>query len=269
MIRTKEPSPCPRLVIGILAASMIFVSGCNRNNAEEPEQPETEQTANAVPDNFSVSGTADKGRDINFIRSPQTGSTSDFPGADVTTEEITTTPAFSDNSSSTDETAPQFFDVEDPLEPVMGYCDNDMCDRLIEQLNKQRKLFDVGTVTKNSSLCVAADVRAREYSIYPVYKQRPDGRSFTSVSPAGYVRNEYFIVPSRNSITPVWDAQEGMWTDNNPPYKEYTYTPATVMEGLMEIREARNILLNEDYKQVGASWFVNGGYFIAGFTFSY
>ena len=62
---------------------------------------------------------------------------------------------------------------------------------------------------------------------------------------------------------------KGNYIDNNPPYEENSYTPSTILDGLLEIREARNILLNPDYKQVGATWFDTGRYFIAGFTFSY
>ncbi len=253
----------------ILLSVSVLMAGCNRNAdaaAAADEAAENNGEGVNIDNTITISGTAENPRKIDFVPTPY-----EDPGTGTSDTEVTSEPAFSsgDGFSDKTDTAPQFFDVEDPIEPLMGYCDNDMCDKLIEQLNIQRTTFDVGTVTKNSSLCVAADVRAREYAIYPVYKVRPDGRSFTSVSPDGWVKNEYFIVPARNTITPVWDAQKGMWTGNNPPYKEYTYTPATVMEGLMEIREARNILLNEDYKQVGASWFVTGNYFIAGFTFSY
>ncbi|MBR4718946.1 MAG: hypothetical protein IKP31_01745 [Lachnospiraceae bacterium] len=258
-----------RSVLVLMLITSIAITGCNGNNNEDPaaqDNAETAEPANA-PEPISVSGTVDKGRDINFIRTPY-----DEASNDQFSSEITPTPAFSAPSSDdvdSTESAPQFFDVEDPLEPVMGYCDNDMCDALIKELNAQRTNFGTGTLTKNYSLCVAADVRAREYSMYPVYKERSDGRPFTSVSPQGYVKNEYFVVPARNSVVPVWDASKGMWFSKNQSYKEYTYTPATVMEGLMEIREARNILLSEDYKQVGASWFVTGSYFIAGFTLSY
>lgn len=240
----------------------VFFTGCNRNNAEEPAPTaDAEADTKPVPDSFSVSGTAEPQKNINFIRNQD---------PEPVNVEVTPAPAFATPTPApSDEAPPQYFDVEDPLDPVMGYCDNDMCDALIKELNTQRANFGVGAITKNYSLCVAADVRAREYSMYPVYKQRADGRPFTSVSPQGYVIDEYFVVPARNSIVPVWDASKGMWSSKNQSYKEYTYTPATVMEGLMEIREARNILLNEDYKQVGASWFVTGSYFIAGFTFSH
>lgn len=254
------------MAAAIVMGAALFLTGCNQDNADTPEEPEnTVANEQAVPESFSVSGTADDSNRINFIRNQDSA-----VDIDPVSVEVTPTPAFATPvPEATDEAPPQYFDVEDPLEPVMGYCDNDMCDALIKELNTQRTNFGVGTITKNYSLCVAADVRAREYSMYPVYKQRSDGRSFASVSPQGYVKDEYFVVPARNSVVPVWDASKGMWFSKNQSYKEYTYTPATVMEGLMEIREARNILLNEDYKQVGASWFVTGSYFIAGFTFSY
>ena len=252
------------LFIAIMISASLVMSGCNRAGGQAEEAPETQTAEAPLTKTISVSGTADNGRGINFIRTPYN---------DTYVENGATDPsAFADKDTDLadpDEAPPQYFDVEDPIEPVMGYCDNDMCDRLIEQLNAQRTNFGVGNVTKNYSLCVAADVRGREYAMYPVYHERPDGRPFTSVSPQGYVKNEYFIIPERNSVTPKWDSQKGIWTNPSPSYKEYTYTPATVMEGLMEIREAREILLNEDYKQVGASWFVTGSYFIAGFTFSY
>ncbi len=249
----------------ILLSVSLVMSGCNRNAADAgAEAPQEDTAAQEAPvnDTISVSGKADTGRVINFIKTPYEGeSETEFPQD----------PAYSSQfePAGPDEAPPQFFDVEDPLEPVMGYCDNDMCDQLIKELNARRTNFGVGTLTKNYSMCVAADVRAREYSVYPVYKQRPDGRSFDSVAPQGYIKNEYFIIPARNSVTPAWDATKGTWTNPSPTYKEYTYTPNLVVEGLMEIREARNILLNEDYKQVGASWFVTGSYFIAGFTLSY
>ena len=259
MNKTKKRSIWLKVFTVIMLSSLIL-TGCNRNNDEAPAGAEEKSDTKPVPDSFSVSGTAEPKQNINFIRNQE---------PDPVNVEVTPSPAFSSPSSENTETAPQFFDVEDPLDNVMGYCDNDMCDALIKELNTQRTNFAVGTLTKNYSLCVAADVRAREYSVYPVYKERADGRSFTTVSPDGYVKNEYFVIPARNSIVPVWDSSKGMWFSKNQSYKEYTYTPATVMEGLMEIREARNILLDEKYRQVGASWFVTGSYFIAGFTLAY
>lgn len=270
MDKTKEPSPWHfpwqkwrkrgRRTVPVVLLAALLLTGCNGNNAEAPADENAAPTP-APYEPIEVSGTADPTKNINFIRNQD---------PDPVSIEVTPTPAFAQPTpAASDEAPPQYFDVEDPLDPVMGYCDNDMCDALIRELNTQRTNFGVGTITKNYSLCVAADVRAREYSMYPVYKQRADGRSFTSVSPQGYVKDEYFVIPARNSVVPAWDASKGMWSSKNQSYKEYTYTPATVMEGLMEIREARNILLNEDYRQVGASWFVTGSYFIAGFTFSY
>ncbi|MCR4806075.1 MAG: hypothetical protein K5857_00230 [Lachnospiraceae bacterium] len=260
----KKTRLMPLFTASVLTASLLM-SGCNRAGDDAAEEPAVEQAAQTpVPKTIQVSGTAGPDRDINFIRTPYGEGYYENAPADAFDK-----PADNSDLADPDEAPPQYFDVEDPIEPVMGYCDNDMCDRLIEQLNMQRTNFGVGNVEKNYSLCVAADVRGREYGMYPVYKERPDGRSFTTVSPQGYVRDEYFCIPARNTVTPKWDAQKGIWTNPNPSYKEYTYTPATVMEGLMEIREARSILLNEDYKQVGATWFVTGSYFIAGFTFSY
>ncbi|MCR5507687.1 MAG: hypothetical protein K6F34_03275 [Lachnospiraceae bacterium] len=257
-----------RGMIIILAAAAVTIAGCNRNGGQaQPPEAETGQEPTVSSANLTVSGNAGDGRVINFVHTGYEDPSAAQPAAQDPSDPAYVAPT--PTPAPDGEGAPQFFDVEDPIEPVMGYCDNDMCDRMIEQLNMQRTKFGVSTLTKNSSLCVAADVRAREYSIYPVYKERPDGRPFASVSPQGYVKNEYFCIPARNSIRPVWDPQAGMWTDNNPPYDDGTYTPATVMEGLMEIREARNILLNSDYKQVGATWFVTGHYFITGFTLSY
>ena len=252
----------------LVLGTSLLLTGCGGNNnaAEEPAAEEnTAQEEPLAP--LTVSGTADKGRNIDFIRTP-------VPGDGLSSsEEVTPEPAFSaptgDELADPDEAAPQFFDVEDPVDNLMGYNDNDMCDQLIKELNARRTAFAVGTLTKNTSLCVAADVRGREYALYPVYKERPDGRPFTSISPQGYVKDEYFVIPARNSVTPKWDASKGAWTNPSPSYKEYTYTPYLVVEGLMEIREARNILMNENYKQVGATWFVTGSYFIAGFTLSY
>lgn len=254
----------------ILLTISLVMTGCNRNaGADAGEAAEADTGTQQAPENntISVSGTAGNGRVINFIRSPYEITDDSQTGESVTPDPAYSSPQF--DPADPDEAPPQFFDVEDPLEPIMGYCDNDMCDQLIKELNARRTNFGVGTLSKNYSMCVAADVRAREYAVYPVYKQRPDGRSFESVSPQGYIKNEYFIIPSRNSVTPKWDSSKGTWTNPSPTYAEYTYTPNLVVEGLMEIREARNILLNDDYKQVGASWFVTGSYFIAGFTLSY
>ena len=145
----------------------------------------------------------------------------------------------------------------------------DMCDELIAALNENRTSFATGNLTKNSSLCVAAEVRAKEYAVYPVYKIRPDGRPFTTVSPQGYVENEYYCIPVRNSVIPVWEARPGYWNSENFSHPTDTYSPKVIVEGLMEIREARNIMMHPEYTQVGAVWFVNGNFVIAGFTFSY
>ena len=251
------------LAITLLSSSLLM-TGCN-GNGDAAQAENTEDAANtaatSVPDVISVSGQVGNKRNINFERTEYTGpeyslsSDSLDPAAPVTADK--------------DEEVPQFFDVEDPFDYTFGYCDEDMGDALIAELNAQRTFFDVGTLETNASLIVAAEVRAKEYSLYPEYKKRPDGRSFTSVSPDGYVQDEYFIVPARNSVHPVWDPMIGNYIDNNPPYEENTYTPSTILDGLLEIREARNIILNPEYKQVGATWFDTGRYFIAGFTFSY
>ena len=253
-------------LITIALCSSLLLAGCNRNagnNGEEAaaDGADTTAAAETLPV-ISVSGDAANKRQINFERTPYTGPEYDPAGTGDLAEP---TPVTADP----DVEVPKYFDVEDPLDYVMGYCDEDMGDKLIAELNAQRTFYDVGTLETNASLIAAAETRAKEYSIYPEYKLRPDGRSFTSVSPDGFIQNEYFVVPARNSVHPVWDATIGNYIDDNPPYEENTYTPSTVMDGLLEIREARNILLNPDYKQVGATWYTVGHYFIAGFTFSY
>ncbi len=254
-------------LITIALCSSLLLAGCNRNagNAGADGQEGTDVASAATSEPMpviSVSGNTGNKRQINFERTPYTG-----PEYSASSDEVSAQPT--PKLADPEEKVPDYFDVEDPLDYTMGYCDEAMGDALIAELNAQRTYFDVGTLATNPSLIVAAEVRAKEYSIYPVYKQRPDGRSFTSVSPDGYVQNEYFIIPAKNSVHPVWDATIGNYIDNNPPYEKDSYTPSTVMDGLLEIREARNILLNPDYKQVGATWFVTGHYFIAGFTFSY
>ncbi len=264
----------------VLSASIIM-AGCNRGGnanagaadeaAEDPAGNNAESdgtdTASADPGNNSinVSGTANE-RPLNIIRD-STPPEPEFYFSEGPDVQPTPTP-FPD-SEDPYEPAPQFFDVEDSVEPVMGYCDNDMRDALIAALNVNRTNFDVGNVTKNYSLSVAAEVRAKEYAIYPVYKKRPDDRPFTSVSPQGFVENEYFCIPVRNSVIPAWDPQRGYWLSQNYSHPKDSYSPTVIVEGLMEIREARNIMMNPDYRQVGAVWFVNGDYVIAGFTFSY
>ncbi len=253
--------------ITILLCSALMLSGCNRNagNAEDNGQETADASTTAAAEPMpviSVSGNIGNNRTINFERT-------EYTGPEYTESSNTLNTGTSPVTADKDEEVPQYFDVEDPFDYTMGYCDEAMGDALIAELNAQRTFFDVGTLTTNASLIVAAEVRAKEYSLYPEYKKRPDGRSFTSVSPDGYVQDEYFIVPARNSVHPVWDPMIGNYIDNNPPYEENSYTPSTILDGLLEIREARNILLNPDYKQVGATWFDTGRYFIAGFTFSY
>ena len=255
------------LLITTLMSSSLLMTGCNQNagNAEDNGQETADAATAAVTEAMpviSVSGNAGNKRTINFERTEYTG-----PEYEVSSDSIV--PAGEVKTADPEEEVPQFFDVEDPFDYTFGYCDEAMGDALIAELNAQRAYFDVGALETNASLIVAAEVRAKEYSLYPEYKKRPDGRSFTSVSPDGYVQDEYFIVPARNSVHPVWDPTIGNYIDNNPPYQENTYTPSTILDGLLEIREARNIILNPDYKQVGATWFDTGHYFIAGFTFSY
>jgi hypothetical protein len=257
----------------ILAGAAVIMTGCNRNtNAGAADTGNNNEAAGdkaavSVTDKdntISVSGNAVGGRSLNIIRS-------NYEPDILPTPTVLPNPTPTPFPESEDpyEAAPQFFDVEDSIEPVMGYCDVDMCDELITAINENRTSFSTGNLTKNSSLCVAAEVRAKEYSIYPVYKVRPDGRPFTSVSPQGYVENEYFCIPVRNSVIPVWEARPGYWDSENFSHPKDTYSPKVIVEGLMEIREARNIMMNPDYTQVGAVWFVNGNFVIAGFTFSY
>ena len=262
----------------ILTAASLLMSGCNRNAADgadagtNTDAGEDTAAAENLPvitrtDNdttISVSGNAVGGRQLNIIRS-DSGPT-ELPKP---TELPNPTPTPFPDSEDPYEAAPQFFDVEDSVEPVMGYCDVDMCDELIEALNENRTNFATGTLTKNYSLCVAAEVRAKEYAIYPVYKTRPDDRPFTTVSPQGYVENEYFCIPVRNSVIPVWEARPGYWNSENFSHPKDTYSPKVIVEGLMEIREARNIMMHPEYSQVGAAWYVDGNFVIAGFTFSY
>ncbi|MBQ7588086.1 MAG: hypothetical protein IJT37_08705 [Lachnospiraceae bacterium] len=262
-----------RLLTAILLGASVIMSGCNRNaDAAAGAADEAAGAAENAPtmasddtnNTISVSGNTVGGRQLNIIRSEYEPDTLPTP---VPTVNPTPTP-FPD-SEDPYEAAPQFFDVEDSVEPVMGYCDVDMCDELIAALNENRASFATGNLAKNSSLCVAAEVRAKEYAVYPVYKIRPDGRPFTTVSPQGYVENEYYCIPVRNSVIPVWEARPGYWNSENFSHPTDTYSPKVIVEGLMEIREARNIMMHPEYTQVGAVWFVNGNFVIAGFTFSY
>ncbi|MCR5421267.1 MAG: hypothetical protein K6E98_09680 [Lachnospiraceae bacterium] len=261
-------------IITILLLIIAFsLNGCNgNNNAEATEETDETASDSNTPEVITVSGNSRTERNINFIQTPsvptlniEQNSTLNDIAASIPTTAPTPTLA------PVDESAPQFFDVEDAVEPVMGYSDTLMCDALIEAINVNRKNFDVGLLTKNQSLCVAADVRAREYAIYPVYKRRPDDRYFTTISPQGYVKDEYFCIPERtaNATAPSKDPATGTYTTKVPTYPYSSITPQILVNGLLEIREARNIMMNPEYKQVGATWFVNGNYFIAGFTFSY
>ena len=265
-----------RLLAVLLVSSSIIMSGCNRNagataDAEAEANAGTESAdasatvaSTETENTISVSGNAVGGRSLNIIRSGYEPEVLPTP-----TVLPNPTPTPFPDSEDPYEAAPQFFDVEDSVEPVMGYCDVDMCDELITAINENRTNFAVGNLTKNYSLCVAAEVRAKEYSLYPVYKTRPDDRSFTTVSPQGYVENEYFCIPVRNAVIPVWEARPGYWNSENFSHPTDTYSPKVIVEGLMEIREARNIMMHPEYTQVGAAWFVNGNFVIAGFTFSY
>lgn len=268
----------PALMAAILISASLIMTGCGGkdNAAADEAQDNAEQDTQAAIDSpLTVSGTAGDGRNINFIRTPYVDTdAADANGDNMSVTPVTPDPAFSSPSPIDDdlkEAAPSFFDVEDAVEPVMGYSDDANCDALIDALNVERKNFQTGTLKKNYSLCVAADVRGREYAIYPVYKLRPDDRPFTTISPDGYVKDEYFCTPVRNNIAvaPFNSPKTGTYAPGVPAYPYNGVTPTLIVEGLLEIREARNIMLNPDYTQVGATWFINGNYVIAGFTFSY
>ncbi len=240
----------------IMVSASLMLCACNRNNNATNEEAADKDTV--VPETIVVEGTVirDSEERPNIIREDSINPYDNiqaFQGADMTEfdqseESVGVEDAFSEGDSSDDfrPSTPSFFDVMDPQEDLIGEYNRELGDRLYKELNSRRTKFGTGTLTNNPSLGVAADVRAKEYAIYPYYKLRPDDTSFTTVSPEGWVKDEYFCIPVRKDTT-----------------------PEMIIDGLMQIREARNIMMNPDYKNVGVTYFEYGKYSIAGMTFGY
>ena len=129
---------------------------------------------------------------------------------------------------------PQFFDVAPCLINKGGSYSAEECDKIIAAVNQARAEYGIPACTKNTGLCKVADVRSKEIS-YAYMNVRPDGSPYTSVAPAYYISESIAAIPKGS---PGTAAVEG--------FKSYTTT--------------RRDLMNENLKNIGASYYTWGDY---------
>ncbi|MCR4656982.1 MAG: hypothetical protein K5770_12235 [Lachnospiraceae bacterium] len=151
---------------------------------------------------------------------------------------VTATIAGTDYSASVlvvvREATPQSFYVDDCLVQRGGDYSATQCDAIIAAINNARADYSIPALIKNTGLCKVADVRAKEIS-YAFMSTRPDGSDFTTVAPKYYKSENMAALPKGSSATAAVDG-----------LKNYTTT--------------RRDIMDENFKNIGASYYTFGDY---------
>ena len=145
--------------------------------------------------------------------------------------------------SSNHAKTPTYFDVGDSTVYEQGDYNEAYADEIIALINNERTTFEIPHATKNPSLCIVADVRAKESSLYNGHT-RANGTPYYTVA-ADYFKAENLIVSVKGC------------------------TPKMVVDAWMETNNTRRNLLNKDYTSIGCSYFTCGDYVLVAVTFGY
>ncbi|MCR4922624.1 MAG: CAP domain-containing protein [Lachnospiraceae bacterium] len=141
------------------------------------------------------------------------------------------------------ERAPNSFDVDACQVNAAGEYSVSNCDSLISKVNEIRKSYNIAEAKKNSSLCKAADIRAKEIA-FVFGNFRPNLDSFNSVAPKYYKAEAIACIPASASVN---EAMAGL--------QNYTTTRADIM--------------NENYNNIGASYYKLGDLVYVVLAFGY
>ena len=180
------------------------------------------------------------------------GESSDFDVYDTNDEVLNDGEIFSsdadednedDENDEEERTTPTYFDVGDSMVFAVGDYDKKKADEIIELINAERTTFEIDLATKNPSMCIVADVRAKENSMLTGHS-RVNGAPYYSVADK-YFKAECLLVSEREC------------------------TPQEIVDSWMEMNNTRRILLEKDYKSIGASYFVCGDYVLSAVAFGY
>lgn len=135
------------------------------------------------------------------------------------------------------EPTPNLFKIDECQVEVQGIYQVKLSKDLLKEINSRRKDYGIGQLTQNTSLLACSDARCKEQT-YFVGHFRPDGSSFDTVSPEGYVRGECIAVEYR--------------------------TVKDIMEAWFAVNKSRMQIMDPDYTQCGISIYdIDGQYFIA------
>ncbi|MCR5788887.1 MAG: CAP domain-containing protein [Lachnospiraceae bacterium] len=127
---------------------------------------------------------------------------------------------------------PQSFEVGDCMVNKGGDYSAAGCDQVIAAVNQARAEYNIPAAVKNTGLCKVADVRAKEIS-YVFSNDRPNGWSYTTVAPQYYKAECIAVIP-------------------------YGRTANEAVAGIKNYTTTRKDIMNENYKNIGASFYTWG-----------
>lgn len=252
----------------VIAMAASTLAGCNKDDAENPDAAEnTEAPAddgaeqaladaveqaladqpeeNDAPAEPDTAGNPDAAPD-DQVGTPSPTALGERSPVEITRIEVEEPPQatgageINDGSSSDEhehEPAPNLFRVSECQVEIQGLYKVKLAKDLLKEINSRRKDYGIGQLKESTSLLACADTRCKEQT-YFVGHFRPDGSSFDSVSPEGYVQGECIAVEYR--------------------------TVKDIMEAWFAVNKSRMQIMNPDYTQCGISIYdIDGQYFIA------
>ena len=230
----------------------------NTEASEDGSEEKKKDTSNAIELAFEGSGTVEdtkptkeeqQQRILNVIRSGGNDISKPFVSGSGDDSEPVSEDVFDKKEDSKDDDdkkpdepkTPLFFDVGDSTVFTVGSYKEDYADRIIALVNEKRKLFGFEPAVKNPSMCIVADVRAKESALYNGHT-RANGTDFRTVAP-DYFLDECISVSLKDC------------------------DPKLIVDAWMSNKTTRNTLLKEDYLTIGASYFNCGDYSLAVIAF--
>ncbi len=132
------------------------------------------------------------------------------------------------------ESTPQSFYVDDCLVQRGGDYSATDADKIIQEVNNARAAYNIPALIKNTGLCKVADVRAKEIS-YAFMSTRPDGSDYTTVAPQYYKSENMAALPKGTSAS-------------------------SAVDGLRNYTTTRRDIMDENFKNIGASYYTFGDY---------
>ena len=156
------------------------------------------------------------------------------PGTTTITATIRGTDYYATATVTVRASTPQSFEVANCLVNKGGEYSASECDNIIAAVNQARAEYNIPACVKNTGLCKVADVRSKEIS-YAFMNVRPDGSPYTSVAPAYYKSEGIAVVPKGTA-------------------------GSSAVDGLKNYTTTRRDIMNENFKNIGASYYTWGDY---------